>query len=360
MLLNNVNMINQAHKILKKVFGYDDFISLQAQIIENVLAQRDTLAIMPTGGGKSLCYQIPALIFKGLTVVISPLIALMKDQVAQLLQAGVNAVVLNSSLSPAEYRENIRKIENGEVRLLYLAPETLLKSNIMKLLASLKIDCLAIDEAHCISAWGHDFRPEYRQLIRARASFAGAVCVALTATATPRVRKDIKESLGFEDSNEFLAGFDRKNLFISVAPKKDPFEQTIRFLKNFSDDSGIIYCLTRNQVDDLTLDLKAKGFSVCPYHAGLSESERSRNQDLFIRDDARIVVATVAFGMGIDKSNVRFVIHYDLPMNIERYYQEIGRAGRDGVRSDCLLLFSYSDIRKIKYFIDQKKPEEKK
>ena len=204
-------MINQARKILKSVFGYDDFISLQAQIIENILAQKDTLVIMPTGGGKSLCYQIPALIFQGLTIVVSPLIALMKDQLEQLLQAGVNTVVLNSSLSSAEYNANIQKIKNNSAKLLYLAPETLLKPNIMALLSSVRVDCLAIDEAHCISAWGHDFRPEYRQLVKPRASFAGAVCVALTATATPRVRQDIKESLEFKSSNEFVAGFDRKN-----------------------------------------------------------------------------------------------------------------------------------------------------
>ena len=353
-------MINQAKEILKRVFGYDEFISLQAQVIENVLAKRDTLAIMPTGGGKSLCYQIPALIFEGLTIVVSPLISLMKDQVEQLHQVGVNAVLLNSSLSPAEYRENIKKIQNGTAKLLYMAPETLLKPNTMAILASAEIDCFAIDEAHCISAWGHDFRPEYRQLAKVSSSFTKAVCIALTATATPRVRQDIKESLGFENSNEFVAGFDRKNLFISIESKDDPFKQLLAFLSNFSDDAGIIYCLTRKQVDDLTLALKVEGFSVCAYHAGLSENERNHNQEIFIKDDVHIIVATVAFGMGIDKSNVRFVIHYDLPMNIERYYQEIGRAGRDGVRSDCLLLFSYSDIRKIRYFIDQKQPEEKK
>ena len=241
-------MINQARKILKSVFGYDDFISLQAQIIENILAQRDTLVIMPTGGGKSLCYQIPALIFPGLTIVVSPLIALMKDQKEQLLQAGVNTVVLNSALSSSEYNANIQKIKNNSAKLLYLAPETLLKPNIMALLASARIDCLAIDEAHCISAWGHDFRPEYRQLVKARASFSKAVCIALTATATPRVREDIKKSLGFKGSNEFIAGFDRKNLFIEVEPKENPFEQTTRFLANFSDDAGIIYCLTRRRL----------------------------------------------------------------------------------------------------------------
>jgi ATP-dependent DNA helicase RecQ len=353
-------MIDQAKKILKTVFGYDGFISLQEDVIENILQKNDTLVIMPTGGGKSLCYQIPALIFKGLTIVVSPLISLMKDQVEQLVTTGVSAVLLNSSLTPYEYRRNVERIKNGKAKLLYLAPESLLKSNILEMLSSVHVDCLAIDEAHCISAWGHDFRPEYRQLIEARLRFPKAVYIALTATATPRVRNDIKTSLGLEDTSEYVAGFNRENLFLQIVPKNNPIDQTIQFISKFPEQSGIIYCFTRRQVDDLYNILKNKGFSVRPYHAGLSETERKQNQNLFIRDDAQIIVATIAFGMGINKSNVRFVVHFDMPKNIESYYQEIGRAGRDGLQAHCILLFSYADIHKITYFINKKDDSEKR
>ncbi len=353
-------MIEKTRQILKQVFGFDDFRPLQAEIIGDILAKKDALVVMPTGGGKSLCFQIPALIFDGLTIVISPLISLMKDQVAQLTQSGVAATVLNSSLLPAEYRRNIRWIKQGKAKLLYLAPEALLKANVLELLASVEVDCLAVDEAHCISQWGHDFRPEYRRLIEARQHFPKATCVALTATATPRVRQDIKNSLHMEAGREFVASFNRANLFIRIVAKDNPQEQTIQFIQKFSDQSGIIYCYSRKQVEDLTAVLMDNGFSVRPYHAGLSTVERNRNQEDFIRDDVQIIVATIAFGMGIDKPNVRFVVHFDLPKNIESYYQEIGRAGRDGLKSDCLLLFSYADVQKIKYFIDQKPPAEKR
>jgi len=347
-------MIHQAKTILKNVFGYDEFISLQEEIIKNVLRKNDTLVIMPTGGGKSLCYQIPALIFHGLTIVVSPLISLMKDQVEQLTEVGVAAVLLNSSLSPGEYRRNVERIKQEDVKLLYLAPESLLKPNILALLSSVQVDCLAIDEAHCISQWGHDFRPEYRQLVEVRDTFKTATCIALTATATPRVKEDITNNLGFDTSNEYIATFNRPNLFLEIVSKSNPLDQTIKFIKKFQNESGIIYCFTRRQVDNLYEILKEKGFSAKPYHAGLSDKERSRNQELFIRDDTQIIVATIAFGMGIDKPNIRFVVHYDLPQNIESYYQEIGRAGRDGLRAHCLLLFSYADIQKIKYFIKKK------
>lgn len=347
-------MIHQAKTILKNVFGYDEFISLQEEIIKNVLRKNNSLVIMPTGGGKSLCYQIPALIFHGLTIVVSPLISLMKDQVEQLTEVGVAAVLLNSSLSPGEYRRNVERIKQEDVKLLYLAPESLLKPNILALLSSVQVDCLAIDEAHCISQWGHDFRPEYRQLVEVRDTFKTATCIALTATATPRVKEDITNNLGFDTSNEYIATFNRPNLFLEIVSKRNPLDQTIKFIKKFQNESGIIYCFTRRQVDNLYEILKEKGFSAKPYHAGLSDSERSRNQELFIRDDTQIIVATIAFGMGIDKPNIRFVVHYDLPQNIESYYQEIGRAGRDGLRAHCLLLFSYADIQKIKYFIKKK------
>jgi len=353
-------MKGNPEKILKKVFGYDEFRPLQAEIIDSVLNRQDALVIMPTGGGKSICYQIPAMIFDGPTVVVSPLISLMKDQVEQLAELGVSAVCLNSSISLQEYGKNIDLIKQGKTNLLYIAPETLLKSGILDLLSSAKVSCLAIDEAHCISEWGHNFRPEYRQLAGVRSRFSDAVCIALTATATPRVQQDIKNSLNIKSSNEYISSFDRKNLFIRIVPKADPVDQTISFIRQFPDQSGIIYCFSRRQVDDLSKMLEGKGFSVCPYHAGLSDEERKKNQELFIKDDVLIIVATIAFGMGINKPNVRFVIHYDLPKNIESYYQEIGRSGRDGLRSECMLLFSYGDIQKIKYFINQKPAHEKR
>ena len=353
-------MMQQAKVILKNVFGYDKFHPLQEKVIENVLKRRDTLVIMPTGGGKSLCYQIPALLFEGLTVVVSPLISLMKDQVEQLTELGVNAVVLNSTLSSEEYAGNVARIKRNEAKLLYLAPETLLMPKTITMLTSQRIDCLTIDEAHCISEWGHDFRPEYRQLVAVRKHFPKALCLALTATATPRVQADIQKSLNFETSNEFIDSFDRKNLFLQIVKKQQPLEQTVTFLKKFPNQSGIIYCLSRRQVDELTAALQDAGYSVKPYHAGLSNKDRSRNQELFIRDDIQIIVATIAFGMGINKPNVRFVVHYDLPKDIEGYYQQIGRAGRDGLKANCLLLFSYGDIQKIKYFINQKQGQEQR
>ncbi len=353
----------QAKKVLREVFGYDSFRPLQEEVIQRVLNKKDTLVVMPTGGGKSLCYQIPALLFDGLTVVVSPLISLMKDQVEQLESSGVKAVCLNSSIPFHEYQQNVDLIKQGEAKLLYLAPETLLKPRTQTLLSEVNVDCLTIDEAHCISEWGHDFRPEYRQISELRSTRAigkDAVCLALTATATPRVQQDIKKNLELGDSEAFIASFDRGNLFLEIAEKQDPFEQTLHFLEQHKQQSGIIYCFSRRQVDELSMDLAGQGYSVRPYHAGLTETERTGNQEAFIRDDVDIMVATIAFGMGINKPDVRFVIHYDLPQNIESYYQQIGRAGRDGLRADCLLLFSYSDIGKINYFINQKSPEEQK
>jgi ATP-dependent DNA helicase RecQ len=346
--------------ILKNTFGYDTFRPLQREVIENVMSRRDTLAVMPTGGGKSLCYQIPALLLDGLTVVVSPLIALMKDQVEQLRAFGVPCLFLNSSLSPQEYVENMDYVKRGEVKLLYVAPETLLTPRILSLLAEVNVDLLTIDEAHCISEWGHDFRPEYRQIVEVRKRFPDAVCLALTATATSRVRQDIRSTLKFATTNEFIASFNRENLYIEVLHKQDSYLQTLQMLERYKDQSGIIYCFSRKQVDELAGYLASKGYSVRPYHAGLEDSERRRNQEAFIRDDAQIIVATIAFGMGINKPNVRFVIHFDLPKSIEGYYQEIGRAGRDGLPAHCLLLYSYSDAAKLNYFIDQKTGTEKR
>jgi ATP-dependent DNA helicase RecQ len=352
--------MNTPISILNETFGYDSFRPLQREVIENVLARRDTLAVMPTGGGKSLCYQIPSLLFDGLTVVVSPLIALMKDQVEQLRAYGVPSLFLNSSLSPQEYQENMDYVKRGEVKLLYVAPETLLTPRILALLSGLKVDCLTIDEAHCISEWGHDFRPEYRQLVEVRRKFPNAVCLALTATATSRVRQDIRATLKFANTNEFVASFNRENLYIEVLPKRDPILQTIEMLDRYKDQSGIIYCFSRKQVDELASYLITRGYSARPYHAGMEDNDRKRNQEAFIRDDAQIIVATIAFGMGINKPNVRFVIHYDLPKSIEGYYQEIGRAGRDGLPAHCLLLYSYADVAKLNYFIDQKEGAERK
>lgn len=350
-------MIDKAKLILKEVFGYDSFRSLQEEIIKHVLDKKDTLVIMPTGVGKSLCYQIPALIFEGVTVVVSPLISLMTDQVQQLQELGVNAVILNSAITNVEYQSNINKLKSGESKILYIAPESLLKEEILAMLNGLKVDCLTIDETHCISEWGHDFRPEYRQLGSLRKVFPNAVFIGLTATATERVQDDIQKSLGFKKSSKFIASFNRENLLLRVLTRTDPLQQTLAFLKNYQNQSGIIYCFSRKQVDTLSEQLNQYGFQARPYHAGLADVERHKNQELFIKDKIQIIVATIAFGMGINKSNVRFVLHYNLPKNLESYYQEIGRSGRDGLKAECLLLFSYADINKIQYFIDQKESE---
>ncbi len=349
--------MQKAKQILKEIFGYDSFRPLQQEIIESIVNKKDCLVVMPTGGGKSLCYQIPALMFDGLTIVISPLISLMKDQVEQLRQLGVETALLNSSLSQKDYHLNFTNVKSGKAKLLYLAPESLQKEDISNLLKSVKVDCITVDEAHCISEWGHDFRKDYRQLGNFKKSFSSAVCIGLTATATPRVQDDIMKNLKMNHPQKFIASFDRPNLFLQVIPKREPLQQAVEFLNEHKNQSGIIYCFSRKQVDSLHEELSELGFSTKPYHAGLSDEERNTNQDLFIKDEVQIIIATIAFGMGINKSNVRFVLHYDLPKNLESYYQEIGRSGRDGVRSDCLLLFSYADISKINYFIDQKEDE---
>lgn len=345
--------------ILQSVFGFEQFISLQSVVIEHVLKRRDTLAIMPTGGGKSLCYQIPALLFDGLTVVVSPLIALMKDQVDQLEALGFPALFLNSSLDFEEYQENLFRVRSGEIKLLYVSPETLLTPRLLNLLSEVRLDCLTIDEAHCISEWGHDFRPEYRQLAAVRQRFPQAVCIALTATATPRVRADIKTILNFQEDSEFVASFNRPNLQIEVTARNDPGQQVLDVLHRYPGQAGIVYCFSRKQVDDLTAFLVKKGIAARPYHAGLDDAARKTNQELFLRDDVQVMVATIAFGMGINKPNVRFVIHYDLPKSIEGYYQEIGRAGRDGLPALCLLLYNYGDVRKLQYFVEQKDETER-
>lgn len=345
--------LTTARRLLKTVFGYDAFRPLQEEIIGQILARQDTLAVMPTGSGKSLCYQIPALCFPGLTVVVSPLIALMHDQVMQLRELGVPAAYLNSTLTYDEYVATAGRVRQGEVKLLYTSPETLLRPETLVLLDRSRVACLAIDEAHCISAWGHDFRPEYRQLLPVRRRYSQAVCMAFTATATAHVRDDIRAILGFRAGNVFVASFNRENLFLAVQPRTNGLAQTLAFLAEHRDQSGIIYCSTRDGVDRLAAQLAAKGWPVLPYHAGMDEATRTRNQELFSRDKVPIIVATIAFGMGINKSNVRFILHHNLPANLESYYQEIGRAGRDGLRADCLLLFGRGDMQTIFGFIEE-------
>ncbi len=349
-----VDISMKCEKILSGVFGYRSFRPFQREVMESVCAGRDTLAVMPTGGGKSLCFQIPALYFPGLTVVVSPLIALMQDQVAFLRELGVSAVFLNSSLEWEEYRRAMDRVRSGEVKLLYVAPESLLTERISRLLSEVRVDCLAVDEAHCISHWGHDFRPEYRRIAEFRKRVPDAVCLALTATATKRVRADIRACLGLREDGEVVAGFDRPNIHLEVMPKKRPLEQITDFLSRHSEDSGIIYCFTRAGVDSLAMKLRKAGYQALPYHAGLEDGVRTKNQEAFIRDEAMIMVATIAFGMGIDKPNVRFVIHHDLPKSLESYYQEVGRAGRDGLPARGLLLYSYADAMKMKSFLEEK------
>ncbi len=343
----------RARQILKQTFGFKQFLPLQAEIITRVLDRCDTLVVLPTGGGKSLCYQLPALLLDGLTVVVSPLIALMQDQVTQLHQIGVQAAFLNSTVEIHAYTTTTKRVRSGEVRLLYVAPETLLRPETLVLLEQSRLACFAVDEAHCISEWGHDFRPEYRQLHQVRRRFPQAVCVALTATATPRVREDIRRLLGIPAVGEFVASFNRPNLFLAVRPRRDGLGQTLAFLERHRGQSGIIYCTAKKTVDRLAAELTARGWAALPYHAGLDNETRRRNQDAFIRDDATIIVATVAFGLGINKSNVRFVLHYNLPRDIESYYQEIGRSGRDGLPAECLLLHSRADAVTIRRFIDE-------
>ncbi|MCF7889132.1 MAG: DNA helicase RecQ, partial [Victivallales bacterium] len=354
-------MVNRPEKILKNTFGYEEFRPLQREIIENILDGRDTLAILPTGGGKSLCYQIPSIILEGLTVVVSPLISLMKDQIEQLNEFGIKAVVLNSSISREEYSSNVNEVRTHKAKLLYVAPETLLQERTTALLKEVKVSLITVDEAHCISEWGHEFRPEYRRLLEIKNYLPEAVWAAFTATATPRVQADIEYSLGFGEKNVFIASFNRKNLFLDVVTKVTALEQTLNFVSSFPKQPGIIYCLSRKQVDLLSEQLSDEGFKAKPYHAGLSDGTRQKNQSLFINDDIDIIVATIAFGMGINKPDIRFVLHYDLPKNLESYYQQIGRAGRDGLHSYCRLLFSYRDLAKIRYFINKmNKPKEKR
>lgn len=347
--------------VLKTVFGYDSFRPFQKEIITEVLKGKDTLAIMPTGGGKSICYQIPALILPGITIVVSPLISLMQDQVSSLKTAGIHSAFLNSSLSWEEYKETVEDIRLGKVKIVYVSPEGLATARIRELFseANLPVSCITIDEAHCISQWGHDFRPDYMEISNMRQFFPKAVMLALTATATQQVRDDIARNLKMKKPEIFVSSFNRSNIFIEVQPKRNALDQVLKCIKKYPGESGIIYCYSRKQVDDLTQTLDKLGYSVLNYHAGLTDAVRAKNQDLFIKDQIQIMVATVAFGMGIDKPNVRYVINYDLPKSLEEYYQEIGRAGRDGLQSSALLLYSSGDINKIRYFFNEAADKEK-
>ena len=346
--------------LLKQYFGFTSFRPLQEEIIRDSLAGKDTFALLPTGGGKSLCFQLPALARDGLTVVVSPLIALMKDQVDALQAAGVPATFLNSSLAQGESRERLRGLHHGEFRLLYVAPERLMLSGFLADLQKWNVQLIAIDEAHCISEWGHDFRPEYRQISELRKLFPDVPFMALTATATGRVREDIVSHLKLREPKCYVASFNRPNLTYRVIAKNKPFDQLFEFLRARPKESGIVYCLSRKATESVAERLNENGITARPYHAGLTPKERSEHQELFLRDNIRVVCATIAFGMGINKPNVRFVVHYDLPKNIEGYYQETGRAGRDGLPGECVLLFSPGDAVKQTTFIDEKpNPQER-
>lgn len=337
-------IINSLQQTLKTVFGYSSFRPHQEEIIAGIVAGRDAFVLMPTGGGKSLCYQIPSLHRPGVGIVVSPLISLMKDQVDALVANGVAAALYNSSLKETEARRVLARLHGGELDLLYVSPERLMSDPFLERLKELEIALFAIDEAHCVSQWGHDFRPEYVQLGRLRRLFPDVPLIALTATADPQTRADIIERLGLTEAACHVAGFDRPNIRYLVMEKHKPFQQLTTFLKGRRAEAGIVYALSRKRVEEVAARLVAEGVQAAPYHAGLSDAERQRTQEAFLKDDLKVVVATVAFGMGIDKPNVRFVVHYDLPRNIESYYQETGRAGRDGLTAEALLLFGYGDI----------------
>ncbi len=339
--------------LLKTHFGYDDFRPLQQDIIEHALSRRDSLVLMATGGGKSLCYQLPALIFDGIAIVVSPLIALMKDQVDALTANGIPAAYINSLLSPNEVYDVERAAQSGRLKILYVAPERLALVGFQNFLRTLEISLIAIDEAHCISEWGHEFRPDYRNLRALRRQFPSTPVIALTATATETVREDILAQLELQGGRVFASSFNRENLEYTVMPKRDSFASLVALLERRRDQPAIVYCFSRKDTENLASSLNASGLNAMPYHAGLEPRVRQDAQDNFIRDRTPIIVATIAFGMGIDKPDIRVVAHYDLPKSVEAYYQETGRAGRDGLPSECVLFYSYADKRKQEFFIDQ-------
>ncbi|MFN0116671.1 MAG: DNA helicase RecQ [Elusimicrobiota bacterium] len=342
---------------LKKYFGYTSFRPFQEEIIQAVFEKRDIIALLPTGGGKSLCFQLPALMQEGLTLVISPLISLMKDQVDALQSNGLPATFLNSSLNDDELFKRIQEISASQYKLVYLAPERLMMPEFLGRIKKWNISLLVIDEAHCISEWGHDFRPEYRKLPQLREYLPQVPFLALTATATPRVRTDIETHLQLKNAKVVVASFNRPNLSYTVLHKSKPNEQLLAYMKAHPNDSGIVYCQSRATTEQLATYLLENGMKALPYHAGLNPDIRAKNQELFLRDEIPVICATIAFGMGINKSNVRYVIHFDLPKNIEGYYQETGRAGRDGLPSECVMFFQVGDAAKQRRFINQKENE---
>jgi ATP-dependent DNA helicase RecQ len=344
-------------QILKKYFGYDSFFPLQAEIIDHVLSLNDALVLMPTGGGKSVCFQIPALMFDGVTIVISPLISLMKDQVEALKANGIAAEFLNSSLAADEERVIIERSLKGTLKLLYVSPERLSTAVFIELMGRLKVSMFAVDEAHCISFWGHDFRPEYKRLNILKERYPGVPLIALTATADRVIRRDILSQLRIPETKTFVASFDRPNLSLAVRPGLKRMRQITDFLKLHRREPGIIYCLSRKSTESVAANLNKAGYKAKHYHAGMDNDYRSRTQNEFIRDKIQIICATVAFGMGIDKSNVRFVIHYNLPKNIESFYQEIGRSGRDGLPADTILFYSYADVMTQAEMLNEATPE---
>jgi ATP-dependent DNA helicase RecQ len=346
-------MQKEALLALQKYYGYKEFRASQKDVIDSILSRKDTLAIMPTGGGKSICYQIPAMLFDGLTIVISPLISLMKDQVDNIVDLGINAAYINSSLSYKSILSIIEQLKSGQIKLLYLAPERLEAEDFCELMKTLKISQVAIDEAHCVSQWGHDFRTSYRYIPKFINMLSQRPLVtAFTATATEEVREDIIKLIGLNNPQVFISGFDRENLKINVLKIGDRQNYLLNYIKENKDQSGIIYVSTRKEADSIYEKLQGSEVSISKYHAGLSDEDRRKNQEDFVYDRVNVMVATNAFGMGIDKSNVRYVIHYNMPKNIEAYYQEIGRAGRDGENSDCIMLFAAQDVITQKYLIE--------
>ena len=352
-------MLEQAQRILKDVFGYDSFRGRQGAIIERVASGGDALVLMPTGGGKSLCFQVPALLRDGLAVVVSPLIALMDDQVATLEELGVAAVALNSTLEADQQRDIAERIRRGEIKMLYLAPERLVQPRMLAFLQQLQIALFAIDEAHCVSQWGHDFRPEYLQLGQLAELFPDVPRIALTATADMRTREEIVNRLHLQDAERFLSSFDRPNIFYRIVPKEQPRKQLLAFLAARKGDAGIVYCLSRKKVEEVAGFLTEQGFPALPYHAGLPAELRAFNQKRFLNEEGLIMVATIAFGMGIDKPNVRFVAHLDLPKSLEAYYQETGRAGRDGLPADAWMAYGLQDMIFLKQMLANSEGDER-